>query len=309
MRIIRGLKNLKKEHTPTVVTIGNFDGVHKGHQALLDLLFEKSEEFGARSTLVTFEPQPREFFAGALVPARLSRFREKISLLGQYDLDQLFCMPFNLKTSEIPASWFVEEFLPKRLGAKCVIIGDDFQFGHNREGNYDLLAQAGKSLGYDVQNISTVLRDQSRISSTQVRESLNSGNLDRASDLLGYQYFIMGRVVYGRQLGRQLGFPTANVKLKRYRAALSGVFCVRVDGLEDRSIPGVANIGIRPTVDGKEPLLEVHMIDYESDIYGKRIKVTFEHRIREEMAFESLDALKERIGEDLQIAKKWFEDA
>ena len=190
MRIIRGLKNLKKEHTPTVVTIGNFDGVHKGHQALLDLLFEKSEEFGARSTLVTFEPQPREFFAGSLVPARLSRFREKISLLGQYDLDQLFCMPFNLKTSEIPASWFVEEFLPKRLGAKCVIIGDDFQFGHNREGNYDLLAQAGKSLGYDVQNISTVLRDESRISSTLVRESLNSGNLDRASDLLGYQYFI-----------------------------------------------------------------------------------------------------------------------
>ena len=308
MRIIRGLKNLKKEHTPTVVTIGNFDGVHKGHQALLDLLFEKSEEFGARSTLVTFEPQPREFFAGALVPARLSRFREKISLLGQYDLDQLFCMPFNLKTSEIPASWFAEEFLPKRLRAKCVIIGDDFQFGHNREGNYQLLAQAGKSLGYDVQNISTVLRDESRISSTLVRESLNRGNLDRASDLLGYQYFIMGRVVYGRQLGRQLGFPTANVKLQRYRAALSCVFCVRVDGLADRSIPGVANIGIRPTVDGKEPLLEVHMIDYESDIYGKRIKVTFEHRIREEMAFESLDALKERIGEDLQLAKKWFED-
>ena len=135
------------------------------------------------------------------------------------------------------------------------------------------MAQAGKSLGYDVQNISTVLRDESRISSTLVRESLNSGNLDRASDLLGYQYFIMGRVVYGRQLGRQLGFPTANVKLQRYRAALNGVFCVRVDGLEDRSIPGVANIGIRPTVDGKEPLLEVHMIDHESDIYLSLIHI------------------------------------
>lgn len=306
MQIINGLHNLRPEHHGCVVTIGNFDGVHHGHQVLLHHLVAKSKELGVPSTLVTFEPLPREYFAGEKMPARLTRFREKVVLLRRFELDRVVCLPFNERISNTPAEWFTREFLRDLLGARYVVVGDDFRFGRGREGNYAMLKAAGDEFGYGVSHIGTLTFDHERVSSTRVREALAGGDFELAEKLLGHEYFIMGRVVYGRQLGRQLGVPTANLKLQRYRAALVGVYCVTVEGLDNRLIQGVANIGVRPTVDGKEPLLEVHLFDFEGDIYGKLITVTFKKKLRDEHAFESIDLLQAQIDKDLVTAREFF---
>jgi riboflavin kinase/FMN adenylyltransferase len=294
-----------------VLTIGNFDGVHRGHQRLIDHLQAQSQKMQLPTTLMTFEPQPREFFAGAVLPARLTRFREKVHLLERTGLDRLLCVPFNEQTSQIPAEWFAEEFLTELVGAQYVVIGDDFRFGHARKGDFQLLQNTGARLGYEVISVDTVLQGGDRVSSTLVRSTLSAGDFAKAAELLGHEYFIMGRVVYGRQLGRQLGVPTANVKLQRYRAALQGVYCVTVDGVteDDRSVQGIANIGVRPTVDGKEPLLEVHVFDFSGDVYGRRIRVTFKHKLRDEQTFASVDLLKQQIDADLLSARRWFAES
>jgi riboflavin kinase/FMN adenylyltransferase len=311
MEIITGLHNLRPRHKGCVLTIGNFDGVHRGHQKLIEYLREQSQRLQLPTMLMTFEPQPREFFAGSMLPARLTRFREKVQLLQSSGLDRLLCMPFNEKTAQIPASWFAQDFMTDKVGAKYVVIGDDFRFGHGREGDFQLLQRAGAKLGYEVSSVNTVLQGSERISSTLVRATLAEGDFSQATELLGHEYFIMGRVVYGRQLGRQLGVPTANVKLQRYRAALEGVYCVTVEGVTDgdNALTGIANIGVRPTVDGKEPLLEVHVFDFSGDLYGKRIKVTFKHKLREEQAFASVELLKQQIDVDLVSARRWFKES
>ena len=311
MEIITGLHNIRPKHKGCVLTIGNFDGVHRGHQRLIEHLREQSQRLQVPSMLMTFEPQPREFFAGAMLPARLTRFREKVQLLQGTGLDRLLCMPFNEKTAQIPASWFAEDFMSEQVGAQYVVIGDDFRFGHGREGDLSLLQRAGKKFGYEVNSMNTVLQGNERISSTLVRSTLANGDFEKATTLLGHEYFIMGRVVYGRQLGRQLGVPTANVKLQRYRAALEGVYCVTVEGINTdvSALTGIANIGVRPTVDGKEPLLEVHVFDFAGDLYGRRIKVTFKHKLRDEQAFASVDLLKQQIDADLVSARSWFAES
>ena len=311
MEIISGLHNLRPRHKGCVLTIGNFDGVHRGHQRLIDHLQAQSQKMQLPTTLMTFEPQPREFFAGAVLPARLTRFREKVHLLERTGLDRLLCVPFNEQTSQIPAEWFAEEFLTELVGAQYVVIGDDFRFGHARKGDFQLLQNTGARLGYEVISVDTVLQGGDRVSSTLVRSTLSAGDFAKAAELLGHEYFIMGRVVYGRQLGRQLGVPTANVKLQRYRAALQGVYCVTVDGVteDDRSVQGIANIGVRPTVDGKEPLLEVHVLDFSGDLYGRRIRVTFKHKLRDEQTFASVDLLKQQIDADLLSARRWFAES
>ncbi|HCY05113.1 MAG TPA: hypothetical protein DHU16_06630 [Gammaproteobacteria bacterium] len=311
MEIISGLHNLRPRHKGCVLTIGNFDGVHRGHQRLIDHLQAQSQKMQLPTTLMTFEPQPREFFAGAVLPARLTRFREKVHLLERTGLDRLLCVPFNEQTSQIPAEWFAEEFLTELVGAQYVVIGDDFRFGHARKGDFQLLQNTGARLGYEVISVDTVLQGGDRVSSTLVRSTLSAGDFAKAAELLGHEYFIMGRVVYGRQLGRQLGVPTANVKLQRYRAALQGVYCVTVDGVteDDRSVQGIANIGVRPTVDGKEPLLEVHVFDFSDDLYGRRIRVTFKHKLRDEQTFASVDLLKQQIDADLLSARRWFAES
>jgi riboflavin kinase/FMN adenylyltransferase len=311
MEIITGLHNLRPRHKGCVLTIGNFDGVHRGHQKLIEYLREQSQRLQLPTMLMTFEPQPREFFAGSMLPARLTRFREKVQLLQSSGLDRLLCMPFNEKTAQIPASWFAQDFMTDKVGAKYVVIGDDFRFGHGREGDFQLLQRAGAKLGYEVSSVNTVLQGSERISSTLVRATLAEGDFSQATELLGHEYFIMGRVVYGRQLGRQLGVPTANVKLQRYRAALEGVYCVTVEGVTDgdNALTGIANIGVRPTVDGKEPLLEVHVFDFSGDLYGKRIKVTFKHKLRDEQAFASVELLKQQIDVDLVSARRWFKES
>ena len=308
MEIINGLHNLRSRHRGCVLTIGNFDGVHRGHRQLIDALCEKAKAMGVPSMLMTFEPQPREFFAGTKLPARLTRFREKVYLLDQTPLDRLLCLPFNERTANIEADWFAKDFVVDQVGAKHLVIGDDFRFGRGREGNFALFERYGQIHGYSVSAMSTLLQGEARISSTLIRETLAAGDFTAATNLLGHEYFIMGRVVYGRQLGRQLNVPTANIRLQRYRAALEGVYCVTVEGIAGAVRHGIANIGVRPTVDGKEPLLEVHVFDYTGNLYGDLIKVTFKQKLREEQAFDSIDALKTQINQDIEQARHYFDE-
>ena len=308
MEIMVGLHNIREEHQGCVVTAGNFDGVHHGHQMLLAHLIAKGKELGVPSLLLTFEPQPREFFAGSAVPARLTRFREKMTLLRRTELDRVLCLPFNERTANTPAHWVVDVLLKKMLTVKYLVVGDDWRFGKGAEGDYAMLKEAGARHGFGVSHMGTLTLEHERVSSTRIREMLAAGDLIQAEKLLGHPYFIMGRVVYGRQLGRHLGSPTANIRLQRYRAALNGVYSVSVDGL-DRTYNGIANIGIRPTVDGKEPLLEVHIFDFDEDIYGRLLTVRFHHKIREEQMFESIEALKTQIHVDIGIAREWFAHA
>ena len=308
MEIINGLHNLRSRHRGCVLTIGNFDGVHRGHRQLIDALCEKAKALGVPSMLMTFEPQPREFFAGTKLPARLTRFREKVYLLDQTPLDRLLCLPFNERTANIEADWFANDFVVDQVGAKHLVIGDDFRFGRGREGDFALFERYGRIHGYSVSAMSTLLQGEARISSTLIRENLAAGDFTAATNLLGHEYFIMGRVVYGRQLGRQLNVPTANIRLQRYRAALEGVYCVTVEGIAGAVRHGIANIGVRPTVDGKEPILEVHIFDYTGNLYGDLIKVTFKQKLREEQAFDSIDALKTQINQDIEQARHYFDE-
>ncbi len=315
MEIIRGLHNIRPEHRGCVATIGNFDGVHRGHQMMLEQLIAKADEYAVASLLITFEPLPREYFQRGELPPRLTRFREKITLLSQTRIDRVLCIPFNKELSQIPAESIVDDLLVKRLGVHYILVGDDFRFGNGAAGDYALLKRKGdggdgrdgqKGKGFGVGEMQTLEVAGGRVSSTRVREALGVGDFERARELLGYSYFIMGRVVYGRQLGRQLGVPTANIRLQRYKAALEGVYAVRVSGL-DRDYTGIANIGVRPTVEGKEPLLEVHIFDFTGDIYGQLLSVTFCCKLRDEQKFDGLDALKTQIHADMEQARDWFE--
>ncbi|MEE3133021.1 MAG: bifunctional riboflavin kinase/FAD synthetase [Pseudomonadota bacterium] len=305
MEIIRGLHNITARHKGCVLTIGTFDGLHHGHQMLLSHLKAKSEELNYPNLLVTFEPQPREYFQGAVVPARLTRFREKVTILRGLALDRLLCIPFNERTRIIPAKDVIEGLLVNTLDVQYLVVGDDFQFGEGARGNYEMLKEAGDRFGFGVSHMGTLKFEHGRISSSRIRDALSLGDFDLAEKLLGRPYFIMGRVVYGRQLGRRLGVPTANIRLQRYRAALEGVFAVTVMGL-DQQYEGIANIGVRPTVDGKEPLLEVHIFDFDEEIYGRLLTVTFLNKVRDERTFDGLDSLKNQIEQDISETREWF---
>ena len=305
MEIIRGLHNVRRRHAGCVATIGTFDGVHHGHQMLLAHLKAKGEELGAPSLLVTFEPQPREYFRRAPVPARLTRFREKIHLLRSTGIDRVLCIPFNERTRLTPAAEVIERFLVEMLGVYYVVVGDDFRFGKDQEGNYAMLKAAGDRFGFGVSHMGTLTFDHDRVSSTRIREALQAGDFGTAEKLLGRPYFMMGRVVYGQQVGRSIGVPTVNIRLQRYRAALEGVFAVTVDGL-GATRQGAANIGVRPTVDGKEPLLEVHILDFDENIYGRLLTVTLQWKIREERRFPTLQAMKQEIDRDIEKTRAFF---
>lgn len=309
MEIVRGMHNLRPRHRGCVVTIGNFDGVHHGHQVLLSHVVAKGKELGVPSAVVTFEPMPREFFRGTTRPVRLTRFREKIMLLCQSGVDRVICLPFNEQLVNVTAQTVIDGFLVDSLEIRYIVVGDDFRFGRGAEGDYVMLQDAGRQHGFEVSHLGTLLVDHDRVSSSRIREALGAADFELAEKLLGHSYFIMGRVVYGRQLGRELGSPTANIRLQRYRAALDGVYAVEVEGAGPKRRLGIANIGVRPTVDGREPLLEVHIFDFDEDIYGELLTVTFRHKIRDEHHFESLDALKTQIGRDIVVVKAWFKMA
>lgn len=307
MEIIRGMHNVKPRHKGCVATLGNFDGVHHGHQMLLAHLNAKGLELKTPTVLITFEPQPREYFRQREVPARLTRFREKVLLLSRTGLDRVLFLPFNEQTASITARTMIDDFFVGALDIRYLVVGDDFRFGRGREGDYAMLKEAGDFYGFGVSHLGTLTFDHGRVSSSRIRDALARGDFELAERLLGHPYFMLGHVVYGRQLGRQLGFPTANVQLRRYKAAVNGVFAVDVQ-FDGEMRPGVANVGLRPTVDGKEPLLEVHLIDYDGDLYGCSVCVTFRHKLRDERHFASLDALKTQIARDLERARDWFAD-
>ena len=309
MEIIRGLHNLQPEHRGNVVTIGNFDGVHLGHQAIIEQLKKQAKKFNVPATLMTFQPNPQDFFAGDAAPNKLSRFHDKMQLLKRYGVDRVICIPFNQTLAELTAEDFINKILIQGLHAKHLVIGDDFQFGKNRQGDFHLLQASGKKHGFDVENTPTFLLDNERVSSTRIRQALAEGNLEKTQKLLGRPYHISGKVGHGDKRGRTIGFPTANIRLKQQIAPTNGVYAVKITGLNDlhsNTQYGVANLGVRPTVDGSLYLLEIHLFDFNQDIYGKRINVHFEDYIRPEQKFNGLDALVAQIKQDTETAKTFF---
>lgn len=306
MQLVRGLHNLRPRHRGCVATIGNFDGVHRGHQAILARLRERAAELGLPSCVVIFEPQPREFFAPDKAPARLTRLREKLRLLEQQGIDQVLCLAFNRRLRELSAAEFVQAVLVEGLAVRHLEVGDDFRFGCDRAGDFDFLLRAGAAEGFSVEAATTIEVDGQRVSSTRLREVLARGDLQAAQALLGRPFSLTGRIVHGQKLGRQLGAPTANVQLKRRSTPLSGVYMVSLV-LDGSPHPGVANIGMRPSVrsDG-QPHLEVHLLDLQADLYGRRVQVVFHHKLRDEQRFASLEALKAAISADIAAARDYW---
>ncbi|MBD8683451.1 bifunctional riboflavin kinase/FAD synthetase [Pseudomonas sp. CFBP 13719] len=303
MQLVRGLHNLRPQHRGCAATIGNFDGVHRGHQAILARLRERARELGVPSCVVIFEPQPREYFSPQTAPARLARLRDKVQLLADEQVDLVLCLAFNKRLSRLSASEFVDTILIDGLGVKHLEVGDDFRFGCDRAGDFDFLTQAGSLQGFTVESAQTVEMDGVRVSSTQVRKALAAADFERAGQLLGRPFCIEGRVLHGQKLARQLGWPTANVQLKRRRAPLTGVYLVSVD-IDGKTWPGVANIGVRPTVAGDGSAhLEVHLLDFAGDLYGRHLTVAFHHKLRDEQRFASLEALKSAIDADVAAAR------
>ena len=305
MRITHGFRPLD---TPHAVTIGNFDGLHLGHQAMLARLQDVGRARGLPTCVLSFEPHPREFFAPEQAPARLSSLREKAECLQRLGIDRLHVFRFDRAFSALTAEAFIEQVLGDTLQAKYVLVGDDFRYGAKRAGDFALLKKAGETLGFDAEFLPTVEVAGERSSSTAVRQALAAGELEHAARLLGRPYSISGRVVHGDKLGRDIGFPTANIQLKHNRPPLMGIFAVELYGLNGSPLPGVASLGKRPTVKGADavPVLEVHLFDFKAEIYGRRVRVDFLHKLRDEEKYPDLDSLVAQIRCDVDNAKAFL---
>lgn len=304
MRVFRG--HSRPVPAPTVLAIGNFDGVHLGHVALVRSLVNAARRLAAVPTVLTFEPHPREFFSPESAPARLTTLREKLELLADCGAEQAMVCHFNAGFAALSAEQFVEEVLVRGLQVRHVLIGDDFRFGKGRRGDLELLAAEGQRHDFTVEAMDSVIVDGDRVSSSGVRDALAGGDMERAARFLGRPYVIDGRVVHGDKIGRQIGFCTANIRIKHNPLPMTGVFAVEVGGLGDKPLPGVANLGVRPTLGGSRPLLEVHLFDFNRDIYGAHLSVRFVHKLRDEQKFSSFDALKAQIAQDAQAARAYF---
>jgi len=305
MLIFRGIP--EQTPSPIALTIGNFDGVHLGHQAMLARLEQAARTLGVPACVMTFEPHPREFFASHAAPARLTSLREKLELFAQYGIDQVVICRFNRHFAHIDATEFISRFLRRQLHVQWLLTGDDFRFGAQRTGDLALLAAAGKTHGFEVVCMDSVVTADLRVSSTAVRNALAAGDLALATRLLGRPYSISGRVVHGDKNGRKLGFPTANIQLKHNKPPLSGIFAVKLCGLDDAGMAGVASLGVRPTIrPNDKPTLEAHLFNFDRQIYGRHVRVDFLHKLRDERKFPSLDALIEAITQDVSDAKAYF---
>jgi riboflavin kinase/FMN adenylyltransferase len=306
MELIRGLHNLRPHHCGCVATIGNFDGVHLGHQAVLGQLAEKSAELGVPSLVMIFEPQPLEYFRPHPVVARLTRLREKVQALRRFAVDRVLCIRFDRAFADLPAEQFIDEVLVQKLGVRYLVVGDDFRFGRDRIGNYAMLQQAGQRHGFHVTHMHTFNIGGERVSSTRIRHALAVGDMALAGQLLGRPYRMSGRVAHGNKLGRQLGFPTANLFVHRKLTPVAGIYVVELFGLEDDPHPGVASVGTRPTVDGTRCLLEVHLLNFNGDLYGRHVQVEFLKKLRDEARFDSLEELRTQIAIDVRQAEAYF---
>ncbi|MBA5764487.1 bifunctional riboflavin kinase/FAD synthetase [Vibrio sp. 404] len=306
MELIRGIHNIQPQHQGCVLTIGNFDGVHLGHQAVLEQVSQQAQALNLPSIVMTFEPQPLELFAKNRAPARLTRLRDKFVQLSKLNLDRLLCISFNAYFANLTAEEFITDLLVKRLGVKFLVVGDDFCFGRGRKGNFAMLQQAGKEHGFEVVSTQSFCLQQLRVSSTAIRNALAEDDLPAVAKMLGRDYSISGRVSHGRKLGRTIGFPTANIPLKRCVSPVSGVYVVQALGLGEQAIGGVANIGQRPTVNGVRQQLEVHLFDFHANLYGKQLEIVLLEKLRDEHKFESFEALKQQIELDAEAARVWL---
>lgn len=316
MEVIRGLHNIRPEHKGSVVTMGNFDGVHLGHQKLLMRLLEEGKRRRLPTTLITFEPQPLEYFLGEQAPPRLTRFREKLELLQATGVARVLCLPFNKQLAQRSADFIAAELLLKKLGTAYILVGDDFHFGADRQGDFALLQRAGAQHGFASESHATVLSGTERISSSLIRRLLAAGDIAPAEALLGHPYVITGRAIHGRKLGRTIGVPTANIRLSKHQTPLRGVFAVAAEianqrftsGQSRRRLVGLANIGMRPTVQGDGWLLEVHLFDFDESIYGQRLRVRFLVKIRAEQKFDGIEALRTQVQKDIEVAKRRLQE-
>ena len=301
MQVFRGFTPASHH---VALTIGNFDGVHRGHQAMLSRLVEAAEDLALPPTVLTFDPHPREFFAPGSAPPRLSTLRDKLEMFSALGVARVHIARFDAGLAGLTASEFIDRVLVRSLGARWILVGEDFRFGRGRTGDLALLRTSGRS--FSVETMPTVTLGAQRISSTAIREALAKGDLKRAAEMLGRPYAISGHVAPGEKLGRSLGFPTANVRLQ-HKPPLSGIFAVRVRGLSDEPRIGAASLGVRPTVKtGARPLLEVFIFDFEQAIYGRRIRVQFLHKLRDEERFADLDTLAQQIRADVASVREYF---
>lgn len=307
MELIRGLHNLRPRHRGCVATLGNFDGVHRGHQVVIGQLAELAARLRLPATVVIFEPQPREFFSGTdPVPPRLTRLREKLQALRRQSVERVLCLRFDQALAALTPDEFIGRILIDGLGVKAVVVGDDFRFGAKRAGDAGLLQRVGAQQGFSTLPMRGFAVDGERVSSTRIRAALARADFGTAERLLGRPYSMCGRVAHGDKLGRTLGVPTANVHLHRLATPLHGVYVVEVTGLGPAAVAGVASIGNRPAVNGERTLLEVHLFDFEREIYGSYIEVGFLHKLRDERNFASLDELKLAMQRDIARARAWF---
>ena len=338
MRVFRGLPN-PASRTPCALTIGNFDGVHRGHRALIERVRGAADRLGVAACVMTFEPHPREYFHARLLaegrlddptskpPARIANLRDKLDALAACGVDRVIVERFNARFASLSAEHFIEDLVVAGCHARWLMVGDDFRFGAQRRGGFAMLEDAGERCGFEVETLPSVTTPSARsapdgdaaadavpderVSSSAIRAALAAGDLARAERLLGHPYFISGHVIHGAKLGRTIGFPTANIlplgHAKDRQVALSGIFVVRVHGAADEPVPGVASLGVRPTVeDAGRVLLEVHLFDFASSLYGKRLRVEFLHKLRNEEKYDDLARLTAAIAADARAARAWF---
>ena len=306
MKLIRGLYNLTRPLPASAVTIGNFDGVHRGHQLVISQLKQVASAASLPTVVIIFEPQPIEYFAPDKAPKRLARFREKIAYLKAQQIDYLLCLHFDHELAEQSAEDFVQQILINSLNMKHLVIGDDFHFGKNRQGNFQYLKDNCARFGFMVDETQTLMIDGERVSSTRIRESIQQDDFEKAAELLGRPYSLSGRIAHGQKLGQKLGYPTINIKMGDKTLIVKGIFAVNVKGIDNRVLQGVASIGTRPTVNGVDTILEVYILDFNRDVYGYSVEVEFLHKIRNEEKFDSLEELTVHIAQDTEKAKAFF---
>jgi riboflavin kinase/FMN adenylyltransferase len=303
MELVRGLHNISRRHQGCVLTVGNYDGVHLGHQQMIGALKARAAQFDCAATVLVFEPSSKEFIDPDGAPARLTRWREKFLALAAHGVERLVTLRFDERMRAMTPRSFVDELIVGKLGTRHMVVGDDFRYGSNAGGTIGTLRAAGQARGFGVEQIAPFVFDGVRVSSTAVRERLELADYPGAARLLGRPYRMMGRVAPGRRLGRTLGFPTANLRLMRRRSPVWGISAVWTYGIESRPLPGVASLGTRPTVNGIEPLLEVHVFDFDGDLYGRAIEVEFVAKLRDEVKFDSLDAMTVQMQVDARQAR------
>lgn len=307
MHLIRGLSHLEPFQNGCVLTIGNFDGLHLGHQSVIQKLAQRGNTLSLPVVVMIFEPQPLEYFLAGHSPSRLMRLREKVIEFTKLPVDHLLIAKFNRDFANYDAEQFIDDILIKKLNVKHLVIGDDFHFGKARRGNFALLKEQGRLHGFTVEDTGSYYVDGLRVSSTLIRDALGVGDVVRAERLLGHSYSICGRVAHGDKRGRTLGFPTANIKLFRKNTPISGVFAVTMTGIADMELTGIANVGTRPTFDGgSKVILETHLFNFNQEIYGHYVEVHFKQKIRDEMQFNSLTELQTQIEKDVTIAKNFL---